>query len=52
MIGRRTLPNGSMWRIGFRLIRPRSRAVVSPNRSAAYACADSWKEMANRMTDS
>ena len=33
--GSSTLPNGSRWRSGFRLIRPRSRAVVSPNRSAA-----------------
>src|SRR5438067_2418234 len=46
------LPKGSMWRIGFRLIRPRSFAVESPNFSAIHACADSWNEMANRMTAS
>ena len=43
------MPTGSMWRMGFRLIRPRSRAVVSPNFSAVQACADSWNEMAKRM---
>ena len=46
------LPTGSMCRMGFRLIRPRSRAVVSPNLSAVQAWADSWKEMAKRMTAS
>src|SRR5512142_2847907 len=46
------LPIGSMWRIGFRLIRPASRAVVSPNFRADQACADSWNEIANRMTAS
>jgi hypothetical protein len=50
--GRRTLPKGSRCRSGFRLIRPRSRAVVSPNFRADQACADSWKEIAKRMTAS
>ncbi len=51
-IGTRIEPTGSMCRMGLRLIRPRSRAVVSPNFSAVQACADSWNEMAKRMTES
>jgi hypothetical protein len=48
MIGTRIDPIGSMCRRGLRLIRPRSRAVVSPNFKADQAWADSWKEMAKR----
>jgi hypothetical protein len=50
--GRSTLLTGSRCLTGFKLIRPRSRAVVSPNLRAAQAWADSWNEMANRMTAS
>src|SRR5271165_4828911 len=42
------VPIGSMWRIGFRVIRPSMRAVGSPQRLAVQACADSCTLMANR----
>ena len=38
--------------IGFSEILPSMRAVGSPQRLAVQACADSWNEMAKRMTDS
>jgi hypothetical protein len=42
--GMRTVPKGSMWAAGFKVIRPRLAAVSSPSRSAIQAWADSWKE--------
>ncbi len=42
--GMSTVPMGSMCTIGFRLTRPRSRAVSSPMREAIQAWADSWKD--------
>src|SRR5205809_122656 len=46
--GSRTVPIGSMWRIGFSDTRPNMRAVGSPQRDAVQACADSCTLMANR----
>src|SRR5713101_9050374 len=46
--GSRTVPIGSIWRIGFSDTRPNMRAVGSPQRDAVQACADSCTLMANR----
>src|SRR5690606_38824075 len=35
-------PNGSKWAMGFRVMRPRSRAVLSPSLCAVHACMNSW----------
>ena len=39
--GNSSVPTGSMWYIGFSVIRPCSRAVWSPSRDAIHACAHS-----------
>ena len=46
MPGRISVPSGSMWTIGLRLTRPSERAVESPSRSAASACAASCSVIA------
>ncbi len=45
-----SVPSGSRCRSGFKVIRPRSRAVGSPKRSAIQACAISWQESAKSIT--
>ena len=37
-----SVPRGSIWTIGFKLIRPESLAVGSPRKLAEKACAASW----------
>jgi hypothetical protein len=50
MIGTRIVMNRSMWTIGLSVIRPSSRAVVSPKAKAERACAHSCTE-SDRMSN-
>src|SRR6185369_17183954 len=48
--GKMTLPIGSRCLMGLSVMRPRSRAVLSPHFIATHPCADSWNETAKRRT--
>jgi hypothetical protein len=48
--GRSSVPMGSMWATGLRVIRPSWSAVSSPSLWAIHAWADSWTERLKRST--
>jgi hypothetical protein len=45
MSGNRSVPIGSAWATGFRVVRPWLRGSGSPSLSATMACPNSWTQM-------